>query len=297
MPYSEIFHRVFIRGLKTLPLWFGVVGMVYPALVHAYVPDLKELEALIQSKGNRLERAYIETRTWVYNPTPVPGEQEGTAERPPLRLPEQGFLQKIYWIRQSFLGIETYSESGELLHFYWQEGVDPVAVNLKPERTFALSDILPAYLPYVEANPDQWRRGMGDWGLSPYRVELVRGSKDTLYYRLAEGPHTGVWLERATLHPVRLDTEVAGGGDPLRLTLEFFDFVELLEASSNTSTVYFPFITNYLLNGRLFRQTQVVEFQVNPKERDFPVTAMRKRAQELTPPHPVQLLPAPGTKP
>jgi len=274
--------RCVTRVPKRITAWIALSLILAPGVVGAYVPNTQDLEDLIQALGFRLERAYIETRTEVYSPLPAPGELEGTAERPPQLQPERGFIQKIYWVRQALLGIETYSATGELLHFYLSEGGNVIQASLNPQRSFALADILPPYLPFVESNPAQWRRGLTEWGISPNRVELVRGAKDILYFRLAEGPQSGLWLDRDSILPVRLDAVVQGGGDPLRLTLLFGDFAEVIEASANSATLHYPFTTNYLLNGRLFRQTRVVEFRDNPKERDLPLSALRKRAQEIS---------------
>ena len=262
------------------------------APLRAYEPPMDEMVKRILSKSTSTSRAIIRTRSRVFDPSQGNGassDQAGDAalripgvgpdETLPVEQPEREFHQTTYWIRNSFLAVETFAADGELLHFYINEAMQPLSVNFSEERKFSELDILLPYLPFMEESRADWQEGLDRWGLQPASVDFVRAAKGKVYYRLLESPGKFLWVDRIRHLPVRLHTLLEGGRRPLALTIEFGEF--LLIQESEGQTFAFPRTINYLLNGRLFKQTVVQKFDADPPWRRFPLTRLRKKGREL----------------
>lgn len=289
--------------LPALALAVGVAVLLagWSSAARAYVPSLKEIQRRIANRPEGISRAAIESHTVVFDPFAVPGAPAGAADAPapearPVPLPERNFRQRVYWIAQSFLGIQTFDEEGRLLHFLLDEGLRPVSGNLDAARRFLDVDVRPAYLPFLEGGPGAWWQAMADWGIVPRSVELARGPKDAVYVKLVDSPGRALWIERETLRPVRVETLIAGGERPLHLVIEFTDFLTVAEGTSRATDVFYPRTTNYLLDGRLFKQSRIVSFAADPSTRNFPVTALRERARAALQAPALKLKPQEGTQ-
>ena len=259
----------------------------------AYEPPLEEMVKRILSKSTLTTRAIIRTRSVVFDPTGraesasdsagqtialrVPGV--GPDEEPLVPREERTFWQMTYWVRNSFLAVETFSTDGKLLHFYINEAVQPFSFNLHEERFFSQLDVLLPYLPFVGETKTDWQEGLDRWGLQPASVDFVRASKGRVYYRLFEAPGKSMWVDRIRHLPVRINTLIEGGVRPLALTIEFGDFLLFREGEGEPFA--FPRTINYLLDGRLFKQTIVQQFDANPSWHRFPLTRLRNKRQEL----------------
>src|SRR3990172_1666223 len=110
----------------------------------AYIPSLEEIYQLVAARQPALQRALLETRTYVFDPLARRGEPAGddNPDALPGELPARSFRQKIYWIRNAFLGIETLAEDGKPLHFYLNEGFRAIQGDLTPTRTFSEADVV-----------------------------------------------------------------------------------------------------------------------------------------------------------
>ena len=261
-----------------------------PAPVRAYLPSLDELKQQIDSRPGQIYRARIELKTTVYNPF-VDENAALRGETMTPELPERGFTQVVHWIRESFLSVETMDHDGQLLNFYLHEGLEPIQSNLSETRQFDELDVLPPYLPFLENNSARWFQGFHRWGLSPNKVEIALGQKDKWFFLLNEQAHASVWVDKERLRPEKIITLVSGddsGG--LTLTIEFSDFLTVIEGEKGLPDVHYPATINYLINGKLFKRTELTSFLVNPSTRNFPVTKLRQLAREHYQPKPFSLI-------
>ncbi len=287
-------HRV-RTAAAMLVLALAAAGLAGRA--RAYVPSLEELYRRIAARPPAIERAIIETRSYVFDPLGVfaPGAragEEAAQERAhpdavPPQVPARQFGQRIYWLRDTFLGIETFAADGSALHFYLHEGFRPVQGDLgSSERSFSEADVVPPYLAFVSADPGRWREALGFWGISPQRVELGRGPKGVLHFRLVDDAHRALWIARDSLRPVRLETRIEGGDRPRRLTIAFGEYLYIGDGEDE---FFYPRTVSYLLDGRLIKQTRVFTLDDNPSVQRFPITRLRKLARRVHPRPPVPL--------
>ncbi|HKI98936.1 MAG TPA: hypothetical protein VKB51_10720 [bacterium] len=286
MPYLRMASR---RWASVALAALLVAILAAPAL--AYIPSLKDIYRLVAARQPAIQRAMLETRTYVFDPLGRSGKgvPSTNPDAMPVELPERSYRQKIYWIRNAFLGIETYAEDGTLLNFYLNEGFRPVMGNLTPGRTFSESDVVHPFLAFVSADPARWRQAVEFWGINPQRVDIARGPKGEVYYRLVESEEKAVWLDPDLLRPVKLQTRLAGGphGGHL-LTIEFSEFMFI---GDGPNEFYFPRTVNFLLDGRLFKQTVVMNFDADPSVQGFPITKLRALAAKAQPERPVSFVP------
>ena len=276
-------------GKFMMRFWVGVLlaVVVLPLWVEAYQPSLDELISKALGKGSDISRMILESRTEVFDPLQAETNAEKTVRIPGVganepivvKKDERTFRQVTYWLRNKMLAVETFSPKGELLHFYFKEGLDPLAINLHKTRKFSQADVLLAYLPFIESHRQGWREGLERWGLQPVAVDLVRATKGRILYRLRESPGKSLWLDRAGFYPVKLHTLIQGGALPQAITIEFFEFMRIEKHQKPTFS--FPRTTNYLLNGLLFKQTTVTRILTNPSWRSFPLKRLRDKRQEL----------------
>ena len=190
-PGSRTARRLFRAALAALLVALPL------APARAYVPSLEEIYQRVAARQPAVQHAVIETHSTVFDPLGHSGKpaQSVNPDAEPPTLPERSFRQKIYWIRNAFLGIETYSEDGKLLHFYLHEGFRPVQQSLADGRTFGEADVVHPYLPFVTVDPARWRQAIGFWGLQPATVAITRGAKGEVLYRLAEDDTKSLWLD------------------------------------------------------------------------------------------------------
>jgi hypothetical protein len=299
MPYHRKASRRWASGaLAALLLAAVLTALAAPA--RAYVPSLADIYQLVSARQPALQRAELETRTYVFDPLDRSGKAPPSAnpDAVPVALPERSFRQKIYWIRNAFLGIETYADDGTLLAFYLNEGVRPVLGNLTPTRTFSEADLVHPFLPFVAADPARWRQGVEFWGVNPQRVDIARGLKGEVYYRLVQNDEQALWVEPELLRPVKLVTRLAGGpGGGHTLTIEFTEFIFIGNSPNDADNFYFPRTVNFLLDGRLFKQTVVESFQADPSVQGFPISRLRGLAARVQAQQPVSFVPQPGARP
>jgi hypothetical protein len=294
------FRRTARRRTALVALAATAAALLGALPARAYVPSLDEIYHLVAAHPAPLQRAMLETRTYVFDPLhrvdPVGANANPDAVAP--ELPTREYRQKIYWIRNSFLGIETYAADGTLLHFYLNEGFLPVQGNLTAGRSFSEADVVHPFLAFVAADPARWRQAVTFWGLNPKRVEIARGDKGEVYYRLAEDEQKALWLDPELLRPIKLQTRLDGGDQGGRtLTIEFREFMFIGSSDNDAENFYFPRTVDFLLDGRLFKQIVVLHFESDPSVQGFPITKLRTLAAKVQTPQPVSLNPQPAGKP
>lgn len=278
----------------------GPVGMLLLLLLFAprvwgYEANIEEIVAGSTNLDSKISRAILEVHSSVFEhsageapPEPEPGEEplpekadENEMEPGPIEQPDREFRQTIYWIRGKFLAVETFSMSGELLHFHLDESYIPLSFNISGERFFSDWDVLPSFLAFVEDSRLSWLEGAARWGVQPTGVTLVRSYKGRVLYDLYDSAGNSIWVDRSKMRPVRIVTNITGGGEKLVLTLEFSEFMIFGRAPEGVRGFDYPRTVNFMLDGELFKQNTLRSIRVNPSWRDFPLTRLRRKAAEL----------------
>jgi hypothetical protein len=229
-------------------------------------------------------RAIFETRTLVFDPTPRAADRladsagaAGAVEPEPQEQPARGFRQRIYWMRDGLLAIETFALSGEPLHIYLDEGVEPVSRDLGAARHFEPLDVIHPYVPFMGGRPADWREALSAWGIDPWHVGMRPGYKLRNLYRLGEDG-AAAYLDPARLALVSLEARVLNGAHPIALTLNFGEWLVLGESTKREEQLNFPRVVDCFVNGRLFKQVRVTGFRPDAPLNAFPLARLRELA-------------------
>src|SRR5262249_7256604 len=99
-------------------------------------------------------------------------------------------------------------------------------------------------------------------------------------YRLTDDPDRALWVERDTGLPLRLGARVDGGATPAVITVDFGDFVAFGGKGTEKEQLRVPRRYTYSLNGKVFKQVQVTDFQLDPTGRNVPLQRLRQQAAQ-----------------
>lgn len=272
----------FVRTMRLGRAWAIALAISCGAsTAQAYVPTAEELFVQFALQVPLVSRGIFETRTLVFDATPRAADRvadaAGAAEPEPLELPERGFRQRVYWVRDSLLAIETFSPGGEPLHIYLDEGLEPVSRDLGT-RHFEAIDVIHPYIPFMGGRPSDWREGLAAWGIDPWRVGMRPGYKLRNLYRLGEDG-AAAYLDPARLALVSLEARVFNGARPIALTMTFSEALVVGESTKREEQLHFPRVVNFHLNGRLFKQVRVANFRADPPLNAFPLARLRELAR------------------
>jgi len=269
-----------LRAASALLALLGLLAAP-PALL-AYVPSAQDLFTQLALQVPAVSRAIVDVRVLVFDPAPrqadLPSGGEASVEPEPVEQPERGFRQRLYWIRDQLSAVETFSSSGEPLHVYLNEGLAAASVDLGA-RHFENLDVLHPYLPFMGGRPDDWRQGLAEWGIQPWRVGLRPGYKLRNLYRVGMPGAPAAFLDPARLSLVGLETRILTDGAPLRLSVTFGEAVMLGENLRREEQLYFPRVASFFLNGRLFKQIRVIRAFSDPPLSSFPLARLREQAK------------------
>ena len=291
----------FLRYIGWISFAASLVVFVGPNPVSAYEPQLDELIERALPTQSLVDRLIFEVTTTVFDPNAIPEKKGGIpvaneqgATSPDaisgvVVQPERSYFQKIYWVREKITAVETFSSSGEPLHFYFSEQFKPVSVNLGQERIFGDWDIVPAFLPFLSAKRAVWQEGLVNWGVNPEKVELLRSPKGQIFYIMQGKPRQYAKIQRDGFRVVRIASEIQGGDTRRQLHIEFSEFMMHGRWNSEVEGVFFPRTTSYLLDGKLFRQSVVTKFEANPSWRVFPLSRLREMASKHVPTQAISL--------
>ncbi len=254
----------------------------------AYVPTAEEIFAQLAMQAPAVSRAIFETRSVVLAPdleaAARAAETRGGAEPELIEIPERGFRQRVYWIRDRLLAIETFSNDGEPLHVYLDEGMGAAGRALAADRHFETSDLLHPYIPFMGGSLADWRSGLAAWGIDPRRVSLVYSHKKGTLYRLGARDGPGAVFVPGRFALASLETQIVGAGGPVRLTIEFSGAIILGKSKKRDKLLHFPHTVTFLLEGEPFKLTKLTAFRADPPLNAFPLERLREQMPAVAAP-------------
>lgn len=247
----------------------------------AYEPPLSEIYTRILLRSPQVSAAVIKTRTIVFDAGRTVVSASALSEMPPAEVPERGFRQDIYWIRDRLLAVETFDDQGRLLHFYHDEGTGATVYNLTREREFTVLDTLHPFLPFLASTAAGWNKGLQLWGVLPTQATFHRSPKGVLSYELQEAPRKRVRVDTEHYRPALLETTVDRSNRASVLRIEFSNFLLEGDQQKPEDNLIFPGSTHFLLDGVLFKEVIVQDLRANPGLATMPITRLREKAAEL----------------
>lgn len=259
-----------------------------PSVGFGYVPSLQEIYAELVFRVPAVSRAIIETRVIVYetgsngaHPRDAGNRAVKPGEYFPAEATERGFQQRIYWIRDRLLAIETLNTAGDPIHFYMDEGLGEVAGDLTGTRHFEPVDVRHPYIPFMAGSLNGWLKGMEQWGVYPTSVRLRRAYKSKFLYTLTDGEGSYAAFDPKRLQLKRIECLIEQSGQPARLSIVFGGSHIYGGKIAREKLLYFPRTVDFFIDGKLVKQITLLRLRHNPSLREFPLIRLRKSARDL----------------
>ena len=251
-------------------LFFGILFNLGNTAV-AYYPLTWDDLMYQMEKRMSWRRAKMETVVQVFDP--FVKNADGKIPAQPTELPARRFNQVIYWKDGEVLVVETQSEKGELLHFYYENNTDLLSLSLSDNRTFSTEDVLPRQLRFRSRFEKERGKALRELGIVSKEVAYHIRDDNHIFLRIGnlESGHFALLnpktYELSSLHN-RLWQE---DGSWLDLTIVFKKYKTYRWQT-------YPKITEYYLDKRLFKRMTVSKIRTLSR---LPMKKLRELAWNL----------------
>ena len=163
----------------------------------------------------------------------------------------QSYQQRVVWIRDEFLGIETSDHKSNPLHVYFKEYAFEFSENLQQRRRFSTDDVLFPPSWFYTKHYQQLKKKLAEIGIIPVQVSLVQHGF-RLVFRIGNG-ESYLLVDPETFELVEMNyiVEIDGNSYPVRFQIEKRD-------RKNRNI---PLLMKYYINSRLFKEIKVVDIR------------------------------------
>jgi hypothetical protein len=266
--------RVVKRLVGRAARWLAplaVLGLA-AAPAAAYLPPVDDMLERVAVRAPGVTAAILEFTTQVY---PVALGLAAGEPAPTQPDKKRSFRQRVYWQRGALLAVETLAEDGAVLAVSVADKAGVQEASVASSRRFSEADLRLAVYPFLEGRASAWRSELNFWGVLPNQVHVAM-LKGGVFYRVQESPEKALWVERETLRPAVLASQIEGP-EPLALTIEFSDFLALA-VRGERQIQSLPRKTTFRISGQRFKETVLGEYEINPPARKFPLQRLRQQA-------------------
>ena len=205
---------------------------------------LKILEA-----NQHVYQFYIEVAVNVFDPEAfAPLEMETDLKLIPYEIVEQSYSQRIVFVRDEILTIETLDYIGNVLHIYVKEfGGSSFSMNFDEERIFTEIDVLYPYTIFFTKHISLLKSELH--GLGMPLVESTINNKDylTMYHLGNENEYLQIAPDTFQVLQFKHQMQYLGRYYPL--TISFSDW--------DSKKRVIPETTKFYINSRLFKEMKI----------------------------------------
>jgi hypothetical protein len=210
-------------------------------------PDSVLLQVL--EKNRPVAQFYAETKVSVYDPESfAPLDEETNAKLQPYEIVDKAYSQRVVFVRDEFLSIETLSESGTPLHIYIEEfGGARFFQSLNRDRFFAVEDVqMPATFLFTK-HLSLVRSGLNNLGIVPSRLEIDHQKYLILYLIGSKENHLLVDTNSFKVLGLRRSIQIQGRYYPMTIV-----FSELDKKKKSI-----PLTSRFYINSRLIKEIRI----------------------------------------
>ena len=236
--------------LRCRKIFFLVLFGLFSTTAQAKIIAPDDLILRMLETNRELFQAYLELEVTIYDPeAQSPINDNASTDPIPVELPQQGFRQQITFIRDEFIGIETYSLKGQLQHVWLRSGFQQAMQKVNPQWSASEADLDFIALSFFTRLPDKLNRHLGNWGIAPLEVTFNEVN-ETVMYRLGQGDEfLLVHPKSFTVQEIQTTVQLQGNYFPLRIKITERDQEKRL----------FPTRLEYRINNRLFKLIRVTK--------------------------------------
>jgi len=204
----------------------------------AYQLTWKDLLHYVLQENRKWDHVFLTTKVHVYDPFAQQEETQSAQE--PHQVPTLGYRQNVYWTINDLLVVETFSNEGALLHFYYESKGDVISVTTQTKRFFSTMDILPHYLRFVVHRSKDWERALQEVNIQGKEISLAHDNNYNIFYRVgeAQGDHFAL-IDKETFFLRRLHYSIQAGEQEHLIRIVFQDMTRYKKLEFPKQTDYF----------------------------------------------------------
>lgn len=232
-------------------LFIFVVLLCSPGIVSAKIIEPRSLLDQVIQAYYGIYQFTLETNVIVYDPEVfAPLDEEIGEGFNPYELKDNGFTQKIIWVRDEYLMIETFDLNWNPLHFYIEDFPGrSFSQNTQTLREFSDSDISFPHLIFYTKHVPILDQRLTDLGIVTTNVKIVEYNNDSVYQLGTD--QNNILVDPNTFQVIEVNQriQVAGRYYPLKITFSDWD----------PSQKELPRLTTYYINSRLVKMIQLID--------------------------------------
>ncbi|MBU2514459.1 hypothetical protein KJ966_24255 [bacterium] len=209
--------------------------------------------ARILENSSSVFQFYIELNVSVYDPEEFASlEEEVDLNLIPYEISEKSYKQKICFVRDEFLSIETVDLNGKALHIYMLEiGGNKFSTNLSDQREFSDEDVLfPTIMLYTK-HLSLFKKSIYRYSIIPASLE-ISSQNDLVFYKIGSG-NSFMKVDPDSFHIFELLYQVQIRGRYFPLVVSFLDW--------DLQRKVIPETTRFYIKSRLYKETRISSIQ------------------------------------
>ena len=196
-------------------------------------------------------RIRLENRVEVFDPfkSSLPPSEKWISKP----LPERSYVQIIHWKRDQVLVIETRDDEGRLLHLYYENKDQSIVQQIDPIRIFNLNDVMPHFLRFLSKKSKTREKALREFNIEDFLVSQTWHGNQIYYQIGIQGSDHYALIDPKTFLLRSLHSSIHQvNGRKWKVKVQFSQF-------KNFQRQKFPQITEYYLDGKLFKRVRMVK--------------------------------------
>lgn len=231
-----------------VPLLILVMTLVsFTATAVVMKPESVFLKILESNK--HIYQFYMEVEVGVFDPEAFsPLDEDTDTGLIPYEIAEQSYQQRIIFIRDEFVAIETVDINGNVLHIYVKEvGGSDFSMNFNEERVFDTEDVTFPYLIFFTKHTSLVKSGLHHLGVDTTENHIGKRNYRTIYDLGSDEGYLHV--DPNTFNVLELSYQLQYQGRYYPLSIEFSDW--------DPQRKVIPETTKFYLNSRLMKEVRI----------------------------------------
>gem|GEM_PF-1774774 len=235
--------RIFFYSLLVSFFLWSSPGVLWAKLI-----EPAGLERKILDSYRKVFQLNLNIQVTIYDPEAFqPLEEENVELIQPREIPGQSYQQRIFWVRDEYLGIETLDQKGTPLHIFFEEGEQQLAQQLQVGRNFQIIDLqFPHFLFYTKLT-SVLSSQLHQTGIAMNQIRMQQRENRMVYQLGTETENILVNPDNFRVIEINRLLQIKGRYYPFKVV--FRDWDKLKKRIPRT--------TRFYINSRLFKEIKV----------------------------------------
>ncbi len=238
------------KGLLQRILFLFVMVFVTSASAQAMIIGVDGLLANVLENNQNIRSFYLKIETKVFDPeafSPIDEQIEDNIV--PFEMKENGYLQKVVWVRDEYLLIETLDYSENPLNMYVFEPANRIfSKNIQENRPFSSEDLIYPYLMFFTKHVAYLITSLEESGINATRVVVKQREKGVVYQLGNE--QENILVDPSSFRVLEINRQIQIWGRDFPLKIQFADWDKQPQPVPMTARFY--------INSHLFKEMHIV---------------------------------------